>query len=1063
MLLLSVRIFRRCVSAFALFALAEFAGAAESSLSPLSKNPRYTGSPFVRTWLAEDYGASPVNFRVLQHPGTGFIYVGNERGVLEFDGVRWRLIPTPNHRVVTGLGVDGRGRIWGCGRSELFRLESDARGELQARSMLERLPAEFRDVVNVFDCVVTTQGVYFRESKLLIFFGLDEGPAKVWRVAEGNAVTLSLWQMAEEPYVNLGRGVVVRLRGDRIEPAPGMNGVVLAARPTPDGTRQLLASASLDRWDGTTRTALQRPLGKEVAQTATFLADGRMIFATLNSGLVVCDREGRFLQRIDRSKGLPANNVTHVIEDREGGVWATLRYGIARVQLDSPYALHGPAQGREGSALSLALSGGELFVAGTENAVRRGEDGQFRPVQDATGPDREVLARGDWVYFLGGRLRGLQPALGNRSVELENRNYYGLAPVTSAPGWFAHGSNEGLRWAHFNGDKWVSEGPLKTRIGAANAMLEAPAGVIWNVGVGIVSRVDFRAGLRADAPVRTFGLAEGLPGGITGMFSLGDDVVAAAAGMLVRFNEAANRFEPETRIAGLAGLAIERVHRSAAGKVWLQSGPPTREIRRLVPETAARWRAERLPGEPLSHLPTIALLEDDTAQTLWIGAHGALISRDLTWQPTHPTLPPAATVRRIETAAGRLLVSGGASPGPTSTLTLEPEQDALRVTFAAPVFTTDHAGITHTLYRTRLDGLDREWTAWSKQTERDFTNLPWRAFAFRVQARDDAGQIGPETQVTFSLRPPWWATRWAWMAYGALGLVGFAGAVRLRTLVMQRRAERLEVIVASRTRELAASNALLATSNAQLAMSNAELAKLRQLELDEKVTAQLAEEKARLEVLRYQLNPHFLYNALNSIYGLVYENARDAGEMVLRLSEFCRSTLTVATDEFPTLGTELAALRSYLDVEKVRWRDRLRIEFDIAPEVEAMQLPPFLLLPLVENAIKHGARTTRERMELRLRAFAVASPVGARQAAVPDTVIIEVANSGEWLPAAPHRPGSTGIGLENLRQRLRRYYPEAHTFTTEAKNGWVVVRVQFSPAGLRIGAPATTHESAATP
>ncbi len=478
--------------------------------------------------------------------------------------------------------------------------------------------------------------------------------------------------------------------------------------------------------------------------------------------------------------------------------------------------------------------------------------------------------------------------------------------------------------------------------------------------------------------------------------------------------------------------------------------------------TADQWRAARLPGGPLTRLLPTALLEDAALQTVWIGGHGALISRDLTWQPTRPAVAPTAVVRRIETAGGQMLAAGEAASGATATPhEFAPEQDALSIAFAAAIFNSDHLGVARTQYRTRLDGLDREWSAWSPHTERALTNLPWRAFTFHVQARDDAGYAGPETSVAFSIRPAWWATRWAWAAYGALGLFGFAGAVRLRTRVIHRRAERLEAIIASRTSELAASNDLLATSNAQLALSNAALARLRQLELDEKITAQLAAEKARLEVLRYQLNPHFLYNALNSIYGLVYENARDAGEMVLRLSEFCRSTLTGATDEFPSLRAEIAALQAYLDVEKVRWRERLQIEFDVAPEVEAVQLPPFLLLPLVENAIKHGARTTPERMRLRIRAFRLRESDEAKPEAAPDAVVIEIINSGEWLSPEPNRPGSTGIGLENLRQRLQRHYPNAHTFTTEAQNGWVTVRVQLSPGALRTGGAAPLTETTA--
>lgn len=233
-------------------------------------------------------------------------------------------------------------------------------------------------------------------------------------------------------------------------------------------------------------------------------------------------------------------------------------------------------------------------------------------------------------------------------------------------------------------------------------------------------------------------------------------------------------------------------------------------------------------------------------------------------------------------------------------------------------------------------------------------------------------------------------------------------------------------------------------AEARLAASNTELARLRQLEFDEKIAAQLGEEKARLEVLRYQLNPHFLYNSLNSIYGLLFESARDAGEMVLRLSDFCRATLTGATDELPPLGAEIGALRSYLDVEKVRWGERLQIEFAVAPEVEAVRLPPFLLLPLVENAIKYGGRTSPDVLHLRIAACRDAGGLH-----------IEVANSGRWLPLDASRPDSTGIGLENLRQRLHRYYPGAHRFTTETAEGWVIARIEIAATAPRLAAEPT--------
>ncbi|MBC7368766.1 MAG: histidine kinase [Undibacterium sp.] len=98
---------------------------------------------------------------------------------------------------------------------------------------------------------------------------------------------------------------------------------------------------------------------------------------------------------------------------------------------------------------------------------------------------------------------------------------------------------------------------------------------------------------------------------------------------------------------------------------------------------------------------------------------------------------------------------------------------------------------------------------------------------------------------------------------------------------------------------------------------------MRRLELDEKIAAQIAGEKAQLEMLRYQLNPHFLFNALNSIYGLVYPHSKPAGELVRRLSEFCRGTLTRTRHQWRSLAEECAMLRTYLDIEQARCRERL--------------------------------------------------------------------------------------------------------------------------------------------
>jgi hypothetical protein len=432
-------------------------------------------------WRADDYGGQPENSCAIQHPTTGFIYVANAAGVLEFDGVRWRLIGTPTPGwTVNALAVDRLGRIWGCTSTAVFRLEADEHGQLLARSMNDRLPADFGKATLLARCVVTPDGVWFHTAQKLVGFPIDDAaPVRTWVAAEGNIVTLRLWELAGEPYIMIGGNVTFRLHAGQLERVPGINGTVFDGRIEPDGTWRLLMTNSTESWDGKklqTRGLL--PTG-DAAYHATILADGRGVFGTGRHGLVICDRDGRILQMIGREQGLPANAVAHVFEDREGGVWAATRNGLARVQLDSPYASHSMAQGLDGTIYSMTRHGTRLFAGGSEGVAERRPDGRFQAVPELPTAVREVVAHDDWLYVLTTRFRGMRPGVDRVANQLENRNYFGLLPLAGQPGWFVFGSNESVNWARFEGSKWVVSGPLTATKGRGIALLESPAGVAW--------------------------------------------------------------------------------------------------------------------------------------------------------------------------------------------------------------------------------------------------------------------------------------------------------------------------------------------------------------------------------------------------------------------------------------------------------------------------------------------------------------------------------------------------------------------------------------------------------
>lgn len=201
-----------------------------------------------------------------------------------------------------------------------------------------------------------------------------------------------------------------------------------------------------------------------------------------------------------------------------------------------------------------------------------------------------------------------------------------------------------------------------------------------------------------------------------------------------------------------------------------------------------------------------------------------------------------------------------------------------------------------------------------------------------------------------------------------------------------------------------------------------------QQERERAALARATAHEAQLELLRSQLNPHFLFNALNSVVALVGENPKAAQGMVRDVSTLLRRALDADGKKDTTLAQELEFIRLYLKCEQVRFEERLRVEFDVAPGLDALWVPPMVLHPLVENAVKHGMR--------QLAAPALHVKVAARREG--DALHLEVWNTGALAPPGPE---SSGIGLRNVRERLAQLYPGRARFEVREVGGEVVAAV----------------------
>lgn len=186
---------------------------------------------------------------------------------------------------------------------------------------------------------------------------------------------------------------------------------------------------------------------------------------------------------------------------------------------------------------------------------------------------------------------------------------------------------------------------------------------------------------------------------------------------------------------------------------------------------------------------------------------------------------------------------------------------------------------------------------------------------------------------------------------------------------------------------------------------------------------------AELNMLKAQINPHFLFNSLNSISSLTMSNPEEARDMIIRLSDFLRYSLKHRENEYVPLKEELGRMTDYLAIEKVRFGEKLLFDFNISDNCEQFPVPTMIFQPLFENAIRHSV-------------YESTSPVQIRFTCTPEGEYMRVQISNDYDPGVPARRG-TGVGLQNVRQRIKLAYKERGSVSWKGENGVFEVSILF--------------------
>lgn len=783
----------------------------------------------MRQFLPQEYKAQGQNWAVIQNR-RGLIYVGNNDGVLEYDGERWRLIPVANQTTVRSLCIDENDRIYVGAVGEIGYLEADAVGATRYVSLMERLPLEDRKFSEVWRCFVTPKGVMFTTFQKI--FRVNTDNVKVWRTKSTyllghyvhhrffvHELELGLLELRDDQLQLVADGK--RFASDKIytmmEWYEGEE--ISGVKPMPQiliGTRNQGFFIFDGKFYRPWKTEIEQELKMNLLYNGAQLNDGRLVFGTIQGGLYILDLQGRLLAHLDRNSGLPDQAIYSTRVDHSGGLWLTLDRGIVRIEIDNPLTQFHENNGLIGAVLNTHRFQSTLYAATTQGIfqMQAGPRASFHRIPGTDGPswqlmnwrDRILIANYQGVYQLRATPSTTASHLPSAQIDklLSVDSALSFAPSKRHPDLLLVGARHGISVMRFRNDAWENLGNVIGLNDEVRTLLEDEQGRWWlGTNTSGALRLSFpnMAEYPLQAKIERFGVAQGLPSAIKFWgYQLHNGIRFGSSEGVYRFNEALQSFEPDSAYSQLFSTPrpVYSLHQDQGGGVWMISHDKAKgkeELGKVIPQPDGQflwsYQAFRaIAGERAEGMQRILTDADGVS---WFGGTKGLFRYDPRVNKNYHA--PYATMIRQVSIANETIYGGGKE---VKAPVFEYQDKRIRFDYAAP----SYDGRDANQYQVFLEGSDRSWSDWSRENYRDYSNLYEGNYRFRVRAKNLYDNLSEEASYAFTINAPWYRMLWAYVVY-ALLFVGIAKAmINWRTERLNAQKKLLENQIQERTREL---------------------------------------------------------------------------------------------------------------------------------------------------------------------------------------------------------------------------------------------------------------------
>jgi serine phosphatase RsbU (regulator of sigma subunit) len=815
------------------------------------------GNIFLHNYKAKkDYDGHTQNWTCLQSP-TGLLYVGNNEGLLEYDGAKFTRIASPG--VLRALEIDKQGILYAGFKAEFGYFKPNKQGILQYYSLSKMLPEAEKKFGNVWKVYAIEDKVYFCSFEGIYLFQ----NLRFVKSFHSKTSFFVAFNIKNRIYVhNVKQGLAFIDRNDSLKLIKGsgvfadnykvynifshQDKIVAASRKrgfyvfNPDEIESK-DSVSFTKFPVEIDSLIIKNSFIPVSRTA----DKKMVVGTTSGGVIVGNDEGKLLNIIDKQSGLQDNNVWDTKIDAQQNLWIPLNNGISRAAVNYPITYWNEMQGLVGNkvyciekfenTIYIGTPQGVFYLAGNRIEKVQGSESQVWQFMKLQIEGKETLL---YAYNAGiGEIKNKKIA----TIFSDLSIYALLQPNKNSP-LFYSGSRTGIKLLEYQKNKIVLKDTIKQVVGEVRKLIKNGNDVWAEVSSkGVMMLQNVSATTAKPEKTKMFAAEAGLStSGDFGIVSDGGTLVIASQNKFFVANSNEGIAENQTYNQAISekNIAVVVLQKEGNDKIWIGGAyEKDNKSQTLIGYLTQKgkdfgWTSKIFKGLPNMEINAIF---PDSEGIVWLGGSEGLFRYD-SKQAFEPQKDFATLIRKVSLGKDSVIFGGhfadflGKNPQDTthqlfqvletqaksSVLTLAYAYNDMIFEYACPFFDNEQENE----YSYYLEGFDNNWSAWTKETKKEYTNLFEKSYKFRVKARNVYGEESKEAVYEFNVLPPYYRTWWAYLLYVCGAGLAVYWIVKLNTARLQAQNVKLEKTVQERTAEVVHKNQELEQQKEEILSQN---------------------------------------------------------------------------------------------------------------------------------------------------------------------------------------------------------------------------------------------------